>query len=110
MGDEAIRTLINNLDFGEAIRAAKEGKKISRKGWNGKNMFVYYVSEERHKIGESWTTNDDVKHLVEKVQEDGKDEIVLLGHLCMFSAKSEIVVGWLASQTDILADDWFVVE
>lgn len=34
---------IAHLDFGEAIKAVKEGKQIARKGWNGKNQFVYLI-------------------------------------------------------------------
>ena len=34
-----------NLNFGDAIKALKEGKKVARKGWNGKNMYVYYETQ-----------------------------------------------------------------
>ncbi len=32
------------MNFGQAIEAAKQGEKITRAGWNGKNMFVVYMS------------------------------------------------------------------
>lgn len=35
--------MTKNVDFGEAIKALKNGKKVAREGWNGKGMFLYYV-------------------------------------------------------------------
>ena len=35
------------MDFGEAIKALKEGKRVARTGWNGKGMFLLYVPSEK---------------------------------------------------------------
>ena len=71
-------------DFGFALRKLKEGKKVSRFGWNGKNMFLAY----RHPSSE---------------------EICTLPYLVMFTADQKWVP-WLASQTDVLAEDWEIVD
>lgn len=98
-----------NLPFGEAIEAAKMGKCISRKGWNGKGMFVY-LHKGSHDFGEKeWA------ELIDGVKSNLFDD----GHtgtstrlpcLNMLSATGSIVNGWLASQTDILAEDWCILE
>lgn len=72
-----------SFDFGIALRMLKDGKNLARKGWNGKDMFIFY----RPCAGS------------ERFREEA--------HLCMRNAQGKIVVGWLASQTDMLAEDWF---
>jgi hypothetical protein len=85
-----------DMSFGLALEAAKKGKKIARRGWNGKDMFVF-LREGRMITG------------VDPASPMGGD-FESLPHLCMRSADSKCVVGWLASQTDMLSDDWFIVE
>jgi len=81
--------------FGDAIIAVKLGRKIARRGWNGKNMFVF-LREGRQITG------------VDSASAMGGD-FESLPHLCMRTADGKCCVGWLASQTDILAEDWVVV-
>ena len=78
------------MDFGMATQMAREGKKISRAGWNGKNMYLMYAD------GGTW------KDAEGTVQGD------LDPFLVMFTAGGTFVP-WLASQTDVLARDWGVV-
>lgn len=86
------------LDFGDAIKAMKDGKKVARKNWNGKGMFLYYVPAGSYapytKIAETL------------VGEDGK--VQYAPYIAMKTAQG-YVVPWLASQTDILATDWEVI-
>jgi hypothetical protein len=82
--------------FGDALIVVKCGGKIARKGWNGKNMFVF-LREGRQ------ITNVDPSTPM------GGD-FESLPHLCMRTADGKCCVGWLASQTDLLAEDWYVVE
>ena len=86
-------------NFGLAIEAAKKGAKITRRGWNGKGMFLYYVPEGRYPA-----RTDAAKSIA---TEDGKVDYG--AYIAMKTAQGN-VVPWLASQTDILADDWEVVE
>ena len=85
------------MTFGDAIQAAKLGKRIARQGWNGKGMYVFLARE----VG--FHTYADITDL----PEDGFD---VLDCLCMRTADGNICPGWLASQTDMLADDWRIVE
>ena len=87
------------MNFGLAIEAAKKGAKITRRGWNGKGMFLYYVPEGRYPA-----RTDAAKSIATA---DGKVDYG--AYIAMKTAQGN-VVPWLASQTDILADDWEVVE
>ncbi len=98
----------SDLNFGQAIEAVKEGNLIAREGWNGKNMFVF----QRPKDTLSRDIIDQVKsinHEAKRVLLNQEREIKFLAYLCMFSAQGEVVNGWLASQTDMLAEDWCIV-
>ena len=86
------------MSFGPAIEAMKKGKKVSRRGWNGKGMFLYYVPEGRYPA-----RTDAAKSIAE---EDGKVDYG--AYIAMKTAQGN-VVPWLASQADMLADDWEVV-
>ena len=90
-----------NLNFGEAIKALKNGKKVARKGWNGEDMFLF-LREGRLITG--------VHPESEMVKGTGKTEFESRDHICMKDAEGKCVVGWLASQTDMLAEDWYIVQ
>lgn len=85
------------LDFSAALEVLKSGGKVSRIGWNGKGMFIYYVPSAYHE-----PKTDAGKHLA---GEGGK--VLYGGFIAMKTATGE-VVPWLASQTDLLAEDWCV--
>lgn len=95
--EKAYRT-IDGLTFGLAIEALKQGKKVARAGWNGKGMFLFYISENMNSQIGGWTFTN------------GRcDNYELCPFIAMKTA-DEKVVPWLASQTDILAEDWQIVE
>ena len=75
------------LNFGQAIEALKKGQKVARQGWNGKGMWLEYVSNESEMY----------------------KEFPKLPYIGMKTATNEFVP-WLASQTDVLAEDWVIVE
>ena len=91
----------NEMDFGEAIRLLKQGKAVSRSGWNGKDMFLFL------RKGRLITGVHPESYMVKAT---GKTEFTSLDHICMKNAQGDCVVGWLASQTDMLAEDWVEVE
>ena len=84
------------MTFGDAIQAAKMGKKIARKGWNGKGMYVFLVH------GMDFHTDADLSELEDQ-------DVEVLDCLVMRTATGAFCPGWLASQTDMLADDWMIV-
>jgi len=93
------------MDFSEALLELKAGKKVSRKGWNGKGMFVYFVRGSI--IGKDSLRNECEKHVSPLVPDGTTVEIC--PHIDMKAADGSVVIGWLASQTDMLAEDWGVV-
>ena len=91
------------MDFGKAIEALKDGKKVARKGWNGKGMYLWLMPATSVKA--EWCKEPHLKALAE--QNGG--EIEALGTIRMLTADNKILTGWLASQTDILSEDWEIV-
>lgn len=86
------------MDFGGAIKALKEGCKVARAGWNGKGMFLYYVP-----AGE-YPARTEVAKL-----EWGENALVPYQPYIAMKTVQGTVVPWLASQTDMLAEDWEIV-
>lgn len=81
--------------FGEAVKYLKRGFKVTRKGWNGKGMWLCLAGG-----------------VVDAPQSDFKLENIVDGFLPWIGIKTvnNFFVPWLASQTDILAEDWMFVE
>lgn len=88
----------NNLTFGEALVALKAGKKVFRAGWNGKGMFLFLVPGSTFKVSRAPLLG---------IYPEGT-EINYCPHIDMKTA-DEKVVPWLASQTDVLAEDWNIL-
>lgn len=80
-----------NLTFGDALISLKEGKKVARQGWNGKGMWLRMCPAMNYSI--LFPSNE-----VEEV----------LPWIGMKTADNKFVP-WLASQTDVLAEDWQIV-
>lgn len=96
--DNAYRE-IAGLSFGNAIEALKIGKKVARAGWNGKGMFLFLVHGSTFKVSRAPLLG---------IYPEGT-EINYCPHIDMKTADDK-VVPWLASQTDVLADDWSVID
>ena len=89
----------SGMPFGLAVEAMKKGKKVARVGWNGKGMFVFLVQGSTFKVSRA---------PLNQFYEEGT-EVNYCPHIDMKTADNKIVP-WLASQTDVLADDWYIVE
>lgn len=83
------------MDFGEAIRCLKQGNRVARDGWNGKGMFLYYVPANKY----PYTTS------IGQSIADADGNVEYGAYIAMKTAQGN-VVPWLASQTDVLAEDW----
>lgn len=95
------------MNFGQAIESLKDGKKVTREGWNGKGMFLlmaggYEVAKDKLREGTHITP--------EFLESRGVDSMVIIPHIDMWTAQNTYLSGWLASQTDMLSEDWVVVE
>lgn len=87
------------FDFGEAIKNLKNGRKVARQGWNGKGMFLFLVSGSTFKVNRPPLLG---------IYPEGT-EINYHAHVDMKTSDG-MIVPWLCSQTDMLAEDWLVVE
>lgn len=104
--DELVRRSVSGMDFGNALDAIKAGKRVRRSGWNGKGMWLA-LTEGSERVVRDGKFNGAAAKLVE----DEQPETVRIGaHIDMRAADGSLVIGWLASQTDMLAMDWEVVE
>lgn len=113
--------MVENQNFGQAIEAVKEGKRVARQGWNGKGMFVFLRPADQLSIE---TVVHQVKSLPYSVKAyfanltnpslgngiDGDTLIKFGEYFCMKAADGSIVNGWLASQTDMLSNDWCILD
>lgn len=95
----------DGMTFGLALEALKRGSKVARAGWNGKGMWLSLSGPlDGHVIGadQFWSKNNR-----EWARQFGGATV--LPCITMKTATNEILMGWLASQTDMLANDWSIV-
>jgi len=105
--EEAYRKT-TGLTFGLAIEAMKLGKKVTRNGWNSKGMFLWLKPEVL--LIESMLSDPKLKELCK----ENKGVLLGLGTICMYthdsSGRKAILTGWSGSQSDMLSEDWSIVE
>lgn len=82
------------MTFGEALEEVRNGKEAKREGWNGKDQHIELATDISYKTA---------KGIIVNVNHDaiGNKAIAFVG-------TSGVQIGWLASQADMLADDWMV--
>jgi len=88
-----------SLSFSEALDLIKSGKLLQREGWNGKGMFVFLVQGSRFQVNRAPLN----------AIFPGGTTIDYNAHIDMRTAQGRIVP-WLASQDDLLSDDWQVAD
>jgi hypothetical protein len=91
-----------HLNFGDALAAIKQGHRISRSGWNGAGLYLAKVTQGQRVDADSFWSKHNRDHAVAM---GGSAEV--LPYITMKTAQGTIVP-WLASQTDLLAEDWTV--
>lgn len=96
------------LTFGDALAALKEGKRAAREGWNGKGMFIFLNKGSVASLPERDTTIEGISDHLFELGDDGT--VTRLPNLNMRAASGSTVTGWLASQTDLLAEDWEILD
>lgn len=94
---------MENLTFGEAIEALKRGQRVTRAGWNGRGMYLWLLPSASVKA--EWCREPHLKALAES----NGGEVEALGSIRMLTADKKVLTGWLASQTDMLAEDWQIL-
>ena len=98
---------VDGMTFGQAIEAMKQGRKGARKGWNGKGMWLCIPLCDGPK--EVPATGIWGKPNAEYAEQNG-GTVKVAPYVTMKAADGTIVMGWLASQTDMLSEDWVIVE
>lgn len=95
------------MKFSEALEECINGKKITRKDWNGKGMYIWFVPPHHIPIGlyRRHGTPDDPTPF-----EEEKGYVDIAGHFDMMNAQGIRIIGWLASQTDMSSAQWEVIE
>ena len=97
------------LTFGQAIEALKQGRRVCRAGWNGKDMWLAYMSGMELPPYSTQDTNRKVNDRTAKwIGED--TPLITLPYIAMWTADKKWLPGWLASQTDMLSEDWMILE
>lgn len=92
------------MTFGHAVEALKAGKRVCRSAWNGKGMYLWLLPAAM--VIAEWCREPHLK----EVAETNGGEIEALGSIRMMTADRKVLTGWLATQTDILAEDWTVLD
>lgn len=83
------------MNFGKAIAVLKKGKKVAREGWNGKNQYIELATCISYKNATGEIVNCEHESI-------GNQAIAFVG-------TSGVQIGWLASQADMLAEDWIII-
>lgn len=93
------------MSFGGAIEALKAGKRVARTGWNGKNMWLALSCGETREVPAAsfWSPHNETH----AISNGGTAKV--LPCITMKTATNEILMGWLASQSDMLSEDWVIV-
>lgn len=97
---------LDSLSFGHAIHALKSGHRVARSGWNGKGMWIALSCDGGRSVKSEYFWSPHARAFAE----NQGGEATVLPSIIMKTATGEILMGWLASQTDMLADDWQIVE
>lgn len=90
---------VTGMNFGMALEVVKAGGRVARAGWNGKNMFIFLVPGSKFQVNRPPLLG---------IYPEGTT-VKYRGHIDMRTADGEIVP-WAATQSDMLADDWEIIE
>jgi len=115
---------LDNFNFGTAIEALKAKRKVARRGWNGKGMYLYMENGKIACEDANLSPEDIAETLANKGAEvtnvngvpaylfdgDNKIDNNRMPHIVMVNAQGDEVPGWLASQTDMFAEDWTILD
>ena len=88
---------MENLNFGQAIEAAKQGKKVARKGWNGSGMFAYIVPANSYPAQ------------TETARKEFGEMVPYRTYWALKTAQNDVAT-WSPSGSDSLAEDWMIVD
>ena len=89
--------ILNKLDFGDAIKALKAGKKVARPQWKNRYLWIRSIEDiQSEPCDES---------ILDDITEAGDSKLTI----CMYYHKEILIFNWLASSTDMLSEDWMII-
>lgn len=100
--------MLEDQNFGQAIEALKEGKRVARQGWNGKGMFIFQQVQSE--------INEDIVPKMQSLPQAVKDEFAKRGGGIRYKNQLAMVYpdntiyGWVASPSDVLENDWCILD
>ena len=100
--------MIENQNFGQAIEALKQGKRVARQGWNGKGMFIFQQVPA--------DINEEIVPKMQSLPQFVKDEFAKRGGSIHYRNQLAMVYpdntiyGWVASPSDVLENDWCILD
>jgi len=92
-------------DFGEALKALKAGSRVARRGWNGRGMWVALSPGNLALPADKFWAGPNRTYAE---QQGGTAHV--LPSISLKTATGEIQMGWLASQADMLGEDWEILD
>ncbi len=87
---------MEHVTFGQALALIRQGSRATRSGWNGTGMYIYYVPASVYPAA------------TDVAKAEFVDNVPYRAYIAMRTAAGD-VVPWVASQSDLLEDDWYLV-
>lgn len=100
--------MVENQNFGQAIEALKQGKRVARQGWNGKGLFIFMQVPS--------DINEEIVPKMQSLPQTVKDEFAKRGGNIRYRNQlamvypDNTVYGWVASPSDVLENDWCILD
>lgn len=85
------------MNFGRALAALKDGRRVKRRGWNGKDQWVFLIKGNKLQTTLGYGFGEYL------------NEPTIVDVLAIKTTSNHIQIGWLASQSDMLCEDWEIV-
>lgn len=104
--------IYSNLSFGAALMELRQGCKLSRTGWNGKGMYIYFVGGRELPVESMRGGSEMSKHLGTPTppSKESVKSIKIHSHIDMKTADGSVSIGWRPTNPDMFTNDWFIVE
>lgn len=107
--------MLENQNFGQAIEALKEGKRVVRQGWNGKGLFVFMqvpATITKEIVPKMQSLPQFVKDEFQRRFDDPSAQIdaIYYSNQMAIVNPSNVINGWIPSSSDTLAIDWCILD
>lgn len=98
--------ITHDMTFGQALDALKVGQKASRRNWKGKGQYIYVTKGSNIPCCH---LKADTRKMLDGLF-DNDDTVSIMSHIDLKNAQNQLTIGWAPTQTDMLSNDWYIVE